>query len=143
MAAKDTVTVGCKVPQGLVLDIYGAPETHRAGITPTAIRSFTLKGSRFPKNDAGVAVKQWNVQGGDAGFGITEGVPADFWAAWLEQHKDSELVTNGIVFAVGTVADAEAEAKSRETVKSGMEPIDPDAPQKQGVPGIEKSDEKL
>jgi hypothetical protein len=134
---KDTVTVGCKLPNGIVLDLYGPRTPDRAQVAPQLLKSFTLKGSRFPTDDNGVARATWDVVGGSTGFGLTENVPADFWNAWLEAHKESELVTNGIVFAVPTLDDAKSEGAKRADTKSGFEPLDPEKP----APGIEKSDD--
>jgi hypothetical protein len=58
-------------------------------------------------------------------YGITRGVPVDIWETWLEQNKDSDLVRNGLIFALGDDIDALYEAKKRTALRSGLEPLEP------------------
>lgn len=92
-----TVVMGCKLPNGLIIEHGG----HR----------FTLKGS----NAARIV----------GGYGLTPGVPKDFAEAWLKAHADLSTVKNGLVFIQTTEQNAKAAAKERRDVKSGFEPIDP------------------
>jgi hypothetical protein len=98
-----TVTVGCKLPHGLMLDIT---EEGKAG------RRFRIKGS----NSAGII----------GGFGLTPGVPKDLWDAWHKKHEQLEFVRNGLVFAYDKTGDASARAKEvGGDLSSGLDPIDP------------------
>lgn len=92
------VTVGCKLPNGLVLKVGKA--------------EVTIKGA----NDSRII----------GGYGLTT-VPSDFWEAWLAEYKDSSLVLNKIVFAQSTTAKAEAQAKEQEGVRTNLEPLKTDA----------------
>ena len=94
-----TVVVGCKLPNGVVLEV--------------GTQSIVLNGS----NDAKVI----------GGHGITRGVPADFWAAWLEENGDRAMVKNGFIFAHDKAADTKAEAEEKANNATKQEPIDPDA----------------
>lgn len=94
-------TVGCKLPNGLVLQM---PDRE----------AVTLKGA----NSSGVM----------GGFGITTGVDASFIDAWLEKHKDLAPVKGGFVFTMEKKNDAEAYAKEMAALKTGMEPLDPQKP---------------
>ncbi|MCP2041665.1 hypothetical protein L1281_002276 [Neisseria sp. HSC-16F19] len=97
--SKNTVTVGCKLPNGLVLEVGG--------------RAVTLNGA----NSAHLI----------GGHGITHDVDAELWAAWLERHRDRAMVKNGFVFAHDKTADTKAEAKDKSRNKTKLEPLSPDA----------------
>lgn len=58
-----------------------------------------------------------------SGFSITEGVPADFWRKFVEQNPGYEPITEGILRAFDTVADAIAYAKEHEALRTGLEPL--------------------
>lgn len=98
-----TVTVGCKLPNGLICELgkFGDED----------YRAVTLKGA----NDA-------NVHGG---YGLTEGVDESFWNAWKAKHKRLSFVQKGLVFAVGDIASARDHAIDLSAVKTGLEPLDP------------------
>lgn len=106
MAKKDTkrsattVTIACKLPQGLIVHLAEGPSIH-------------LHGANSP----------WAV----AGYGLTQGVDVDVWEAIKLQHADAKWLVNGFVFANGehdSVVDKATDEKDR---KAGFEPIDPNA----------------
>jgi hypothetical protein len=102
----ETVTVGCKLPNGLHLDLD----------SPEGKKRVTLKGANHS-----VVV---------GGFGITENVPKDFFEEWARQHSKSIVIASGIVFAYKDSKGAEAIAKERKALKTGFEPLDPEKPGK-------------
>ncbi|MBK3786522.1 hypothetical protein G3A43_40695 [Paraburkholderia aspalathi] len=106
-----TVTVACRIPQGLHLDIVKHGELRQR---------VTLNGS----NSAHAV----------AGFGITEHVPKDFFEKWLADHQALSAVRNGLVFAHAQKRSAEAQATERAGLKSGLEPLDPNKPGKDLTP---------
>lgn len=96
----DTVTIGCKLPNGLLLSVEkdGKVVEHR--------------------------VNGWNasaILGSTCGF--TDNVPKELWEEWLKKFKDSKVVKNGLIFAQSSERKAQAEAKEKEDVKSGKEQI--------------------
>lgn len=97
-----TVTVACKLPNGVILDIPGAP-------------SVTLNGANHPE-----AI---------AGHGLTE-VDAEFWAAWTKLYPDFQPLKKELIFAQGGERSAISKAKERKGEKSGLEGLDPDKPGK-------------
>jgi hypothetical protein len=112
------VTVACKLPNGITLD--------------HADKKVTLKGA--------------NADDALLGYGRTP-VDADWFDSWLSNKEggghgcDFPAVKNGLIFASADakkVDDEIAEKAGDETVRTGLEPIDPDKP---GV-GLEKVDEK-
>lgn len=92
-SSANTVTVGCKLPHGLVLELGG--------------NEITVKGA----NSSAIV----------GGFGLTEGVPADFFDAWMAKNKDMALVKNELIFAQAKTSEAQAEAKDKAANKSGLE----------------------
>lgn len=98
-----TVTVGCKLPNGLVCELgkFGDED----------YKAVTLKGA----NSAVV----------HGGFGLTPGVDASFWEAWKKKHGRLSFVRLGLVFAVGDLASARDHAVDLSAVKTGLEPLDP------------------
>lgn len=98
-----TVTVGCKLPNGLICEMgkFGDED----------YKAVTLKGA----NSAVV----------HGGYGLTEGVDESFWQAWKAKHKRLSFVQKGLVFAVGDIASAIDHAIDLSAVKTGLEPLDP------------------
>ena len=96
----DTVTIGCKMPHGLILDMTEPGEP---------ARRFVVKGNNSAKLIGG--------------FGITDGVPRDFWNAWLAKNKGLIFVKQGLIFAYGKRADTEDAAEDRGAVVHGFEPM--------------------
>lgn len=95
-----TVTIGCKLPHGLHLDVDGT--------------RVTLLGTNAA-----------NVIGG---YGITEGVDESFFKKWLAQNKDSAAVKNELVFAHEKPDNTKAQAKANAKNRNGFEGVDPNKP---------------
>lgn len=108
VASTDTVTVACKLPNGLHITL---PEQ---GI------SIKLHGSASP-----FAI---------GGHGMTQGVNAADWAVVEEVHKDARWLKNEAVFAMNKPQDASDKAVERQAVRVGFEGIDPKDPSN-GLPG--------
>lgn len=104
-----TVTVGCKLPNGLILELNG--------------QTVEVNGSTSSR-----------VIGG---HGITYDVDAEFFDAWMEAYADRAMVRNGFIFAHDKAADTKAEAAEKENNATGLEAVDPDAPNA----GVTKADE--
>lgn len=111
--ASETVTVGCKLPNGLHCDIKQAGQP---------VERFTLAGT----NGSRVI----------GGFGITRDVPRKSWERWLALNEGLDFVKNGFVFAMGQAESVESKAKELASMRNGMEPKDPEAP----AAGITKAD---
>lgn len=89
-----TVTIGCKLPNGIFMD---AGETR-------------------------LRINGWNnntIAGLD--HGITRDVPESLWDAWSKEHAESKLITNGIIFAEVSEKRAIDKAKDQKDNKSGHE----------------------
>lgn len=122
-----TVTVGCKMPSGLVLKVYKFVDAYEPVMGGGSRK---IKVGQQVGGD--VVLKGFATEAGKhaphaiiGGFGLTPGVDAEFWNLWLEQNRDLDLVKRGLVFAHGETASAEAEAKEKVKEKSGLEALDP------------------
>ena len=100
--ASDTITIGCKLPHGLHLDVHTEGQ---------AKKRVTVKG-----NNSSLVI---------GGYGITDGVPKEHWEAWLEQHKSHPAVTNSLIFAHTQTNSVKARALEQAELKNGLEGMDP------------------
>jgi len=96
-----TVTVACKLPNGLVLDL------------PDAKSPIVLKGA--------------NHVDAIAGFGLTD-VPIEFWEAWVKLYADFVPLKKELIFAQTTAKNTAAKAKEHKGAKTGLEGLDPNNP---------------
>lgn len=105
-----TVFVGCKFPNGMVLEI-GSPEEKET------YQRIILNGS----STARIAMVA-----GDA-FGITE-VPRPFWDSWHKKYKHVHAMwfREGRLFCADDLASAQAIGVERCAVLTGLEPLRPD-----------------
>jgi len=133
-----TVTVACKLPNGLILRLFtmaekneqvmggGSRKIKEAVEHPKRV---VLNGNSHPQNAAPRAQIA-------SGCALTMGVDKEFWDTWLAQNKDSDVVRNGLVFAHEKIENTSAEAKDKVTLRSGLERLDP----KKLPRGIKQSD---
>lgn len=134
---EDTVTIACKMPNGLTLRVYEEfmdREQMQSGQT-REIKRFEPTGEVvIIKGNALDIAKLQNQELPDYqisnGYALTTGVSKRFWEIWIKQHYDSPMLRNGLLFAQPTENRARDDAKGRGVVRSGLEPIDPDDPSK-------------
>lgn len=128
----DTVTVGCKMPNGFILQNFELVDVWEAGPSggTTVKRARRVPGEYILK---GFAVDFTKISKGvmplhqiSGGYGLTPGVPRDFWDKWLEDHKRDPIVTNQLIFAASTQERAFDKAREQGEIKSKLEPLDPD-----------------
>ena len=93
------ITVGCKLPNGLLLDVGG--------------KTVTLNGFMKGSNIIG-------------GYGITENVDEELFDAWMLANKEMSVVKKGLIFKQKNPKEAAAQASDTKENKSGLEQIDPD-----------------
>ena len=86
MAAGEMVLVGCKHPNGVVLNLDRLEKVNDQGQVRMVKgkQTVTLKGWAHPFNRPDPAE-------GLGGYVLTP-VPADFWNAWLESHSDFPML---------------------------------------------------
>lgn len=122
-----TVTVICRMPSGLVMDLYdeGALQARPTpGALPVVKDSIRLSGARrdprFHKKD--------NIM---LGMGGRTEVPADFWDAWSKQNAEFMPLKKGLIFAMPKEADAVSRLAELRDERTGLEGLDKDK-----MPGI-------
>jgi hypothetical protein len=123
---REPVTIGCRLPMGLHLSVFTMVEAWEP-----------VMGGGTRKTERASFVGRITVQGTGArmaddprllrGFALTHGVDGKLWAAWLEQNPNSKLVTEGMVFAHKSGADVRADARNGDSIRTGLEPLDPDS----------------
>lgn len=125
--AGTVVTVACKLPHGFDLRVFSM-EDYQEPILGGGWKSVKravevgqrhlLAGVSAPFGLAPVAQMA-------AGYALTHNVDADFFAKWLDQNADSDVVKNRLIFAAPKALDVEARAKENEKTRSGLEPLVP------------------
>jgi hypothetical protein len=145
----DTVTVACKLPHGVILRIFrweefeeqmrdGTYKTSKIG-RPQEGREFVVRGTW-----AASAGQAYNVNNSavaellPGGYALTHGCPKDLWDEWFVQNMRSLLVRNKIVFAHSAQSAATEQARELRSVKSGMEPLDPQRPAERMPGGVDR-----
>jgi hypothetical protein len=146
-----TVTVACKIPHGLQLQL----------VRKTSYVEETLSGSRdrvrYDRTGARVMIygpgRPVNPPPGfpdphpmAGGYALTHDVDSKFWEQWLEQNKLSPIVKNGLIFAMSSSNDVKAKAREQADFRSGLEPLNMEGdarmpkPRNAAVGGITKAD---
>lgn len=97
MAGK-TVTVGCKLPHGIIIEHPAAPDN-----------KVLLKG-----------LNRVAIIGAD--YATTE-VDGEFWEAWKAKNADFAPLKSGAIFEAKSAADAVAVARELADEKTGFEPM--------------------
>lgn len=96
------VIVGCKIINGLILSLKEKGQEEE---------TYTIKGA--------------NTKRVVGGYGLTEGIPADFMQRWLAKNARHPAVKARHIFIHGDVKGAEAFAKEHRDVMPGLAAIDP------------------
>ena len=113
-----TVTVGCRLPHGLVLEVKDSSGN------PVFV---TLAGKNA---DMGGYLYLTPVM-----CGYTE-VDEDYMNAWLDEFKDSAMVKSGAVFIQKNQSSAKAQNKELQNEKTGFDPL---PKSKEGVETLQDS----
>ena len=148
--AKDTITIGCKLPAGLVLEV-GLQVTVKDGSTGRPITSvarnedyqrYILRGWNHHTIDLRRQMQETKSSSGvPHGMNtrpfLNRGVPKALWERWKAEHPKSWLLKNEILFEVADGDHASAALRVAEGDKTPtiFEPIDST---KTIVPGIKQ-----
>lgn len=126
------ISVGCKLPQGLILEmgysieggnVVQGPDYQRVALNGASQHSTIVGTLRSPSPT-------------DLRPGITNGVDEELFDAWVKQHANTNIVKNGLIFKAKNAAEATAMANDLTKKKTGFEPVDPAK-----HPGIQKMTE--
>lgn len=123
--AEEMVLVGCKAPNGVVLDTdrYERTDSTTLGIRTIVGKRFTLKGWAHDVNKPDPAQ-------GTGGYVLTP-VPASFWEEWVKTHPDFPLLTDKTILPPHK--DARGQAVDHAAVPKMFDYANPKA-----VAGVEK-----
>ena len=127
----NTVTIACKIPNGLRLQLWKMVEVFDPGLGGgRTIKKAEKEGEAIvvhgPVHPFGI-FPEYQIL---CGFALTPGVDKVFWEKWKEQNSDSQSLQSGLITAWPSVSDAQGYAREHEKLKSGFAPIDPDNPPK-------------
>lgn len=114
MASTQTVTVGCKLPHGLILQLRESSKTNEGVISNFIGEPVIVAGA----NSAAVI----------GGHGITPDVDKEFFDKWLDQNKAAPFVTKKLIFAHEKEGSVKAQATEQATNPTGFEGVDPSNP---------------
>jgi hypothetical protein len=127
--AENFVLIGCKIPNGIILELITEPSKDVKEQTlqprPTGPR-VTLKGSNTLRTDRRMAQAQH--------LYATTRVEAAFWNAWYARNRDMDFVKNGLVFVAKNESELKGISKERQGVATGLEPLNPDLSKESRIP---------
>lgn len=125
------VTVACKVPNGLLLRIGNWQDynvSDRFGGT-RAEKIWVPVGEPVKINGPARGFGEPPRHPEQDGFALTHGVDADFFAKWMHDNADLDVVKHGLIKAHEKPMELKAQTREAAHVKSGMEPLELDGGQ--------------
>lgn len=127
--AKNFVTVACKMPNGLFLELgeFGQDDYQKHFVWGANANLMSPEDMSRTSERLKVA-KPLLVNG----FALTPGIPREFWDAWMRKHSRATFVRNGFIYADvdGTNSQAHAHANPQPTGFEQRSQANP------GTPGI-------
>jgi hypothetical protein len=127
VSGTDTVTVACKIPQGMSLQLHEPREITEVTMGGSrTVKQFFPIGEAFKINGSAHAQNEGPRCRTVGGFALTEGVPAELWGKWMEQTgKFHPAVIAKHLFAFPDMGRAVDAAKEARKVKTGLERLNP------------------
>ncbi len=133
--SSEVVTVGCRLPNGLKLEVGYSTSQQGAGGAPFVMyrkgadyQTFTLKGTNqrlFVRGPDGKILTTL-VSARDKEPYLNQGVPKDLFDRWCAEHRDAWVLKSGQVFLVPKPADTAAVMKDAQATSANiLEPLDP------------------
>lgn len=131
------VTVASKLPMSIEIQLCKPTTARQSGQFGSVVEEVHVKhgaihvirgvsypeGNKLPK---GFPKRPNMIDDEKGGYALTPGVPADFWAAWLEQNKDTDMVKNGMIKAQPDLESLAADAAEHANADSGLGPMNPE-----------------
>lgn len=124
----EMIHIGCKLPHGFIMELIEAGPMLMPTLVPG--KRVTISGANSLK------VHLSSPNPGEHRYAVTM-VEEEFALKWFEANKTLPFVKNGQVFVEKKEGEARAHARANETVKTGIEPIDPTKPPK-GIEVLKK-----
>lgn len=127
--SRNTLTVGCKVPNGLILQnhiledafemVFGGGQRPTKKGRPVGNPIHITGASRAPGSDPDAK----RVIGG---FALTYNVPRDDFEMWMRDNAELDIVKKGLIFAHENADRAADQAKDQKSFRSGLEGLNVD-----------------
>lgn len=119
----DKVTIACKLPHGLVLEV-DYKIVNNGVVQGENYQRVTLNGTN-DNNPKGLIMAPPSVLNPEPG--ITKGVSKDLWEEWLKKAgKNHPAVKNHLIYVLMDDADSAADQiAASASLRSGLEPLDP------------------
>lgn len=118
-----TVTIGCRLASGLILESGYTIANGAVARLRTYTRVMLAGANQSTLQLAAQNPGQTLVSGKHMRAGITENVDEAFFDKWVEDHRESHIVKNGLIFKMKNRREAEARGKDEEQKKTGFEPL--------------------
>lgn len=129
------VTVASKLPMSIEIQLCKPSTRTSTGQYGSVVETVQVKtgavhvirGTGYPRGEApeGFPERPQMIKDAGGGYALTPNIPADFWAAWLEQNAETDMVRNGIVKAQADLDSLAADAKDHAAIDSGLGPLNP------------------
>ncbi|MFT8419750.1 MAG: hypothetical protein ABF636_13120, partial [Acetobacter sp.] len=119
------VTVICRMPAGLVLDLYDTDALAARASAANPVMAPPMPTASVRLNGAKADPRYHGRDNLLLGMGGRTQVDASFWQAWRAQNPNFLPLKNGLIFAQPTERDAAAELAERGQHRSGLEGLEP------------------
>jgi hypothetical protein len=128
-----SVTVACKIPNGLELRVMEAHDFNEP-VMGGGTRTVQLhRQIGAPVHIKGCAAPHGIPIVTHGGYALTTNVDADFWTKWLEQNASTDMVRNNLIYAMPREDSAAGKGREQSEIRSGLERLDPAKLPKTGV----------
>jgi hypothetical protein len=140
--AKETVIIGCKLPNGLVLEIGYEFSPTGAQIKSADYERVVIKGWNSHSEEMRIQLLKVKSDSGvphamNTRPFLNRGIPKDFWVKWKAAHARSWLLKNEVLFEANDEASAALRVAEGDKTPKVFEPIDRGAIR---IPGITAAD---
>lgn len=119
MSERKTLTIGCKLPSGLRMELGSAHDANYKFVDLNGANQGEYRG----RNENGKIFHSTTEQG----FGLTK-VDSEFWEAWKKRYEvnSKRWIRDGVLFVADGTDEARGMAADQSEVTTGFEQIDPD-----------------
>lgn len=117
------ITVACKTPNGIIMRLFEMHEQEEITLAGSRRIMKAIQSEHEPVRIKGCAAPFGSPIVTIGGYALTHGVDAQFFAEWLRQNADSDLVKNRLVFAHESREYISDKAEESEKVLSGLQPL--------------------
>lgn len=122
-----TVCVACKKPGGILMRVFEFRDKDEPlmGGGYKTVKEAVQKGGAVFVHGPTVPFGKFPEVPVVGGYALTPNIDAEFAVEYMRQNAESDLVRNRIIYAVDKPETATRLAKEQESIRSGLEPLDP------------------